>query len=230
MIPSVGVTCLFTFTTPFASLTGVYTLLKTMTFETALASAVSFTTSLYTPAGLTASQYATDAPTYAGQIVLQIQGVGSNKSTILFVPVGVLAQVPDPTVSQYPDVYLSIHIGPFAHETVYTWIAGQINDLVSAVTGNLDTAQFYSNPADDVYLTQGEYATLAASRAANVRTLQPLLVQNRALQATISALQAKLAAYEQTLIDLYTQQGLIQTNLATATSTLGALSSSATAT
>lgn len=224
MIPAAGTTCLFTFTTPFASLNGIYVIMRTMTFETALATGVNFVASLYTPAGLSAGQYTSDASSYANQTVLQIQSVAATKQ-ILYIPIGVLSQVPDPTVKRYSDVYLSIHIGPFADETVYTWIAGQLNDIASSVTGNTDTAQFYSNPADDVYLTHGAYAALSETRAANIKTITPLSVQKESLFKYIETLQAKVAAYEKTIIALHTQNTVIQSILSDATSTLGSIGS-----
>ncbi len=215
MIPPVGATALFTFATPFALLNGVYSIVKTMTFETALASGVDFVAALYTPAGRTASEYASEYQAYAGQIVLQLQTVTAATVATYYVPLGVLSQVPDPTIQRYDDIYLSIHIGAFADETVYTWIAGQVNDLLASVTGNPDTAQFYSNPSDAIYLTQGQYAALVAQRTANIKTISPLIVQNQKLQQTIDSLQTLIRAYQANLIALYTSQQVIQSNIAT---------------
>jgi hypothetical protein len=229
MIPPVGSVAAFVFATPFVTLNGVYQIVKTMTFETALASGVDFVASLYTPAGRNKTDYASEYTNYAGQTVLQLQGVGDSTGTIYYAPLGVLAQVPDPTIKRYVDAYMNIHIGAFADETVYTWLKSQIDDLVAAVTGNTDTAQFYTNPADDLYLTDAQYASLAAARAANIRTVMPVTVQNQALQTTIDALQTKIRAYQTMLVNLYTRQGAIQTVVGNVTSRFGKLASSATA-
>jgi len=202
MIPPVGATCLFTFSTPFASLNGVYTIIKTMTFETALATGVDFVASLYTPAGRTSSDYAAEYTNFANQTVLQLQGVGLQNAPTYYAPLGTLLQIPDPTVKRYADIYMAIHIGPFPDETVYTWLKGQIDDLVASVTGNLDTVQFYSNPADDVYLTEGQYNTLQSQRAAAVVTVNPLTTQIQSLVTQLDALQTQIAAYQATLITL----------------------------
>ena len=228
MIPPVGATCLFTFSTPFATLNGVYTIVKTMTFETALGAGVDFVSSLYTPAGRTQENYASEYTSFSGQTVLQLQGVGSSAAVTYYAPLGVLSQIPDPTVKRYSDVYLAIKIGAFNDEATYTWLKGELDDLVSSVTGNTDTAQFYSNPSDDVYLTQSQYNALVAARAANIKTIAPLSVQNQALQNQIDTLQTMVNSYRTALLALYTSNKLIQATLAMSEWDLPGFSTSAT--
>ena len=230
MIPPVGSTCLFTFATPFSELNGVYTSVKTMTFETALGAGVDFVSSLYTPAGRTASNYASEYTSFSGQIVLQLQSVGSDTTTTHYAPLGVLSQIPDPTVKRYSEVYMAIKIGAFADETTYTWLKGEVDDLFASVTGNTDTAQFYSNPSDDIYLTQSQYDALVATRAANIKTIAPLSVQNQALQQHIDTLKTLLESYKKVLVDLYTTNRVIQATLSTSEWDLPGLSASATVT
>ncbi len=193
---------LFTFTQKFAALDGVYQVTKTMSFETALTDEnVNFVTTLYAAVGLTQADFNADYTAYQGQEVWELQTPGPSPTTY-YVPVPIAATLPDPTVTEYRNIYLSILIGPFADTASYSWIKGQVNDIVSSVTGNTNSAQWFANPSQNVWLTETQYAALSATRQANIKAIAPLTTVNQTNQAAIDALKTQISVLESIIISM----------------------------
>ncbi len=193
---------LFTFTQKFASLDGVYQVTKTMSFETALTSEnVNFVTTLYAAVGLAQADFNADYTSYQGEEVWELQTPGPSPTTY-YVPVPIVATLPDPTVTEYQNIYLSILIGPFADTTSYSWIRSQVNDIVSSVTGTTNAGQWFANPAENVWLTETQYAALTATRQANIKAVAPLSTVNQTNQVVIDTLKTQISVLEAIIVSL----------------------------
>lgn len=199
MLPHVGTTCKFVLTTEFAALNGVYTVVAIMTYEATVTAGVKYADVLYTPAGLSSDAYTTDAPTFKGQDVILVQSP-SDTSVTLYFPTPILATLPDPTVSRYDDMYLSLHIGMFKDPGTYSWVKSQIEDILSSVTGQTINGRWMANPNRAQYLTEAEYAEIDAARKTNVKQIAPLTVQIQNQLKLIDQLQAQVDALTQTVI------------------------------
>lgn len=199
MLPHIGTTCLFKLTTKFASLDGIYTVNALAAFDDLIQSKVDFVTNLYTPAGLSKTDYATDYSTYSGSVVAVVSPVSDSTITYYF-PEAVIRLMPDPTVKKYQNVYMAILIGAFKDTNTYTWIKTQIDDIVSSVTGTTNQTRFLANPDNDIWLTDSEYEALEATRAANIKAVVPLYEQLQTALTANAALQARIKALETALI------------------------------
>lgn len=199
--PQLGSVCKFTFVTRFSALNGVYKVVSLTTYEATVAAGIDYAAGLYTPAGLDSSQYQTDASSYAGQEVIVVQPP-NNTALTYYIPLSLIALVPDPTVSRYDDIYLSVHIGMFKDPDTYAWVKGQIEDILSSVTGQTLQGQWLANSKKSQYLTEAEYDALDAERQANIKAVKPLSVIIQDQLTQITKLQALVAALEQTVISM----------------------------
>lgn len=204
MLFNVGTVCKYTFTDKFKLLDGVYLLAATTTFEQAVDAGIDFMKNLYTPAGLSSTDFADDYNSYAKSVVLELKtiAVGSTASVTYYVPDTILGTVPDPTVQRYPSISLGIQFGAFKDPTVYTSLRSQISDLISSVTGDSSALVWYETPEDAQWLTDAEYAALETQRAANIKAITPLQVVIKQKDDTIAQLKALNAELTAALVTL----------------------------
>lgn len=186
MIPSVGTTCKYFFTAKFIALEGVYTLLSVASFETRLTQSVDFVSSLYTPAGLSRTDFSNDAASFKGCNVLQLQSV-KDKSVVLYVPQPILSTTPDPTVKRFKDLVCYAVLGPHNDQSKYEWAKDEILDTLQNVLGVDVTIAWGANPDNDTWLTNSEYAAQEAERAQKRKRIVTKSEQITALQATVDS-------------------------------------------
>lgn len=195
MSPAVGSTCAFIFTTPFAALNGVYTVISQTPFLDCVKAGVDFAENLYVPAGLSANDYVTDYSTYTKDIVSVLQSVG-NSSSVFYVPESIFGKVPDPTVREYLPLTLVLDLGVQSNTQMVLPLIDAVTDLTRASLGTTNPVRIITNSDNKVYLTDTEYAALETARAANKQVLSPLSVQLQAEKDKNAYLAAKVAAYE----------------------------------
>lgn len=198
-LPTVGSVCKFTLTAPFASLNGVYTVAALTTYAESVNAGIDYTAVLYTPAGLSSTQYTTDAASYQNDQVVVVQTVTSSPVTYYF-PTSIIALVPDPSVKRYDDVYLRVHIGMFDDDSAYQYVLTTINDIVASITGEAANSIFVASPKNAQYLTSAAYAAMDAARQENIKAVAPLSVKIQEQLSLIDTLQAQVAALEATII------------------------------
>lgn len=201
MIPSVGATCSFEFTTPFATLNGVYRIRAETTFNDSIASGVDFVSNLYTPAGRSQADFNADFASYKTDRVTILESVVDN-TVVYYTPESIFAKVPDPTVREYFPLVLVVDVGVQKNTQKILPLIDQVKDLIQATLGTTDPLRIITNPANKVYLTDAQYATLEAAREANIEELVPLSVQLKQEQDNNTFLAAKCAAYEALIAQL----------------------------
>lgn len=195
MIPEVGATCAFTFTSRFATLNGIYRIRAETTFEDALASGVDFVANLYIPAGLASSDFNVDYSSYTKDRIAVLESV-ADSTVVYYVPESVFLTVPDSTVKEYLSLNVVAQLGVFANVQVIYPLLDQMKDLIQSSLGVTNPLRIIANPQNKVYLTDAEYATLEATREALTQAIMPLSVQLKAEVDKNTYLAAKVAAYE----------------------------------
>lgn len=203
MIPPPGTTCAFDFIAKFALLNGVYKVTSEVAFVDAVASGVDFVTNLYTPAGLSASDYSADYAGYVGDIVLILQSV-SDEKVVVYAPTSTFRTIPDSTIKAYDRIVMVVDIGPQADTQVILPLRTAIQDYVRTQLGITDPVSVLTDPTKRTYLTQAQYDTLEQAREANKQALSPVSVQLQAALAQNAILAAKVAYYETLLVQTAT--------------------------
>ena len=203
MIPEVGATCKFTFTSNFATLNGVYRIRAETTFQDALISGIDFVQNLYVPAGLQQSDFTVDYSNYLPDRVAVLESV-LDSSVVYYTPESIFLTYPDPTIKEYLPLILVVNLGVQKNTQVIYPLLDQIKDLIQSSLGTTDPLRVVTNPQNKVYLTDDEYNTLVIARQANIQTLIPLSVQLKKANDDKILLAAKCAAYEELIAQLST--------------------------
>lgn len=203
MIPSVGTTCSFVFTTNFATLNGVYRIRAETTFLDAVSSGVNFVDNLYTPAGLQLSDFNADYSSYTSDRVTVLESV-VDSSVVYYTPESIFLNVPDPTINEYYSLIVVSNLGVFKNTQDIYPLLDSMKDLIQAHLGVTDPIRVVTNPENKVYLTDSQYQAVVAARQANIQVLSPLSAQVVALTTQNTYLAAKVAEYEALIAQLAT--------------------------
>lgn len=199
-LPQIGSTCLFTLTSKFSTLNGIYNVTALGMFND-LAVTVNFVDNLYTPAGLTQQDYINDFPSYQNEKVAIVSPVSDDTTTYYF-PEAIIAKVPDPTVKKYGHIYFAMDIGPFQDTSVLQALKTQLGSMITNVTGVTNPVRVLNNPKFDTWMTASQYQALEEQRQANIKQTDTLYTQLQNAIALNNTYQAKIAALEEMIIQL----------------------------
>lgn len=194
----IGTTSLYTFTTPFQDLDGIYTLTKIFTFDQAIAESTDFVAKLYEPAGRTERDFLNERQSFQNEQILYLSSVESDRT--LPVPKNILSKLPDSNVREIDDLYIAITLGLFDDPEQLSWLIRQLEDLAQSVTGEGDTVHLYSTGTK--WLTTKEFSDIKQVRRAKAQQVQPLSVTVREQQNEILRLRNLVNLYETTLKSL----------------------------
>lgn len=181
------------------TLDGVYTVVMTTTFEDALASGVSFVDKLYTPGGLTESNYNTDYNTLTHTTVYVCANV-TDPNTVIYVPEPLILGIPDPTVKAYNRVFLIVDVGYVDDVSVISPLISLFNDQTVAYLGVQNAVTPSVDSTLKKYMTSAQYAAEQATLDANKTAIPSLTAQIISLTSENQDLRDRLAAYEQAVI------------------------------
>jgi hypothetical protein len=202
IIPAINAVCSYAFTQNFASLNGIYTLEDVTSFNEAVANGVNFIADLYTPAGLAASQFTTDAPTYVKDAVLHLLPKNSTQVP-LFVPASVLNSIPDPMVSCYNNLAIGIQLGLFEDPDQLTWVIAELNQLLGSAVGTTSGPVTLFSLGTE-FLRVVDFDTRQAEREASRQAAPTLYQQLQQQIALTKAAQTLNRYYVATLLALNT--------------------------
>lgn len=200
ILPDLNTVSAYQFITEFESLNGIYTLTELITYNQAIADNVDFLTNLYTPAGLTSTQYTTDAQTYANDIVLVLTPIANPTGVTIYAPNSILSMMPDSMVGCYNNLAIGISLGLFDDQTTLTWVISEINSILSSALGITSPAILYSLGSE--YMRVSDYNALVASRASAATGYDTLYEQLQKQIVLTQAAQNLAQYYQQTLIAL----------------------------
>lgn len=199
MMPEVGAVCRFTFIPKFNVLNGVYRVRAETNFQDAIASGINLVESLYTPAGLTQTDYNADYNSYLSNRLAVLESV-LNTEVVYYAPESIFLNIPDPTVQEFYPLTLVVELGIQKNTQEILPLLDQIKDLIKTTLGSENSLRVLTNPQNRVYLTQSEYDSLIAKRQANINRLAPFAAQIRLLKQQNQYLAAKIQNYEAKII------------------------------
>ena len=202
LLPPLGTVSAYTFTTEFASLNGIYTLTEILTYNQAIANGVDFIKSLYTPAGVAAAQFITDAVNYTNNNVLLLTPANVKNGIPIYAPVSILAMQPDSMVGCYNKIAIGINLGLFNDQTKLTWIINEINQILTATLGINNPAVLYSLGSE--YMKISDFNTQQAQRQAAITGYNTLYTQLLEQTQLTKEAQNLVQYYQNTLIALAT--------------------------
>lgn len=163
-----------------------------MPYSEALTIGIDFVGGLYVPAGLTSTQYATDAPNYVNDTVMALTPVNAGGIAI-YVPSSILATVPDPMVGCYNNVAIGVTLGEYADASKIAWVVSEIQSIVGSVLGiTAPTVKLYS--LNTTYMTNADYAALQAARI-DAESPYPTLYQQLQNQIALTTAAQNLNTY-----------------------------------
>ena len=181
------------------TLDGVYNVVMITTFEDAIASGISFVDKLYTPAGLTESDYNADYNTYAGTTVYVCKSV-TDATVVLYVPESAVSGYPDPTVVAYNRVLLIVDAGYMKDPSVVTPLVSMFADQTVGYLGITNAVSISVDSSRRKYMTRAEYTAYRAGLDRNKTSVTSLTQTITTLTAENQDLRDRLAAYEGAVI------------------------------
>jgi hypothetical protein len=167
----------------------------------AISSGVDFVDTLYTPAGLSQTDFDTDYANYVSDRVLVLESV-SNSDVVLHIPESALLNVPDPTIREYYPLIMVVNLGAHRNTQDILPLIDNIKDLIRTNLGVEDPVSVMTNPENKIYLTEDQYQALVTAREANISRLAPLGVQLKQAQDMNIVLATKVAYYEALIAQL----------------------------
>lgn len=183
----------FSFITSFNSLDGIYKVLRIESYESIVAEGIDLFASLYESNGLTITAFETDIATIRDKRIFKLQSV-SDPNVIIFIPEHIQSTIPDVSVQQYMQLGITCNIGIHGDATEVQTLKNEIEQTIAAMIGEANSAVIYK--IKDIWLTDSEYATIEANRAANVTTVSNAFTDKVALQLEVDRLRTKIIYYE----------------------------------
>jgi len=201
IIPEINSTCSYQFTTNFASLDGIYTLVDISSYNEAIAEGVNFIADLYTLAGQSSTQFTTDSANYVNDTVLHLLPANSNQVP-LYAPSSVLSSVPDPMVGCYNNLAIGVSLGLFKDKAALAWVINELNQILGSVIGTTNPVQLYSLGTEYMRIT--DFDALQATRNATKVPYATIYQQLQQQIALTKVAQNLNQYYEATLVALNT--------------------------
>lgn len=195
--PYVGTTYAFEFTNNFATLNGIYTVLRVMTYDEMLEDSVDLR-ELYTAVGLTEADLEPQVQLFRADKILKLSSIVN--STIWYIPHPLLNTEPDPNVREYYQLLLALDLGYYEQVKDIEYIKSVINDIAEKGLG------LQSNPSDlfshnSKWMTEIEYNELKDERDTNKQTIINLFSENNRLRDELERVNNLVIKYEQTIVN-----------------------------
>ena len=206
--PDLGETASYTFKAPIATLSGIYTLTKTLSFQATVDEGISLYDTLYAPLDVSEEIWDTDWPTFRTDTILKLDDANHlldedrDEIQSYYIPTTLISGIPDPNVLKVWDLFLTISLGEFEHPSEVAHAQEQLNDIAASVSGTTDTARLFS--AEETWMTRSDYDAIATTRAARIDSLELQSVVIRRQAEENRKLKAKYAALESAYLALAT--------------------------
>lgn len=196
LLPNTGSVCYFTFSPRFSKLDDIYIVQQTMPYLQAVEQNIDFITYLYSPVGLTKTDYSNDWRSYKEDDVLKLQKI-DDSSVIVYAPTSILKGMPDPNVGCYNHYIIAIDVGYYASTDDFNWLIDDLNLMAADVTGTTATVQAGSIATKWMPVT--DYKVYDATRKTHIRQIDNLYTQLIEQNRLILELKNKINYYEDTL-------------------------------
>ncbi len=183
----------FTFIANFNSLDGIYKVLRIDSYSTLLGDGIDLFAVLYEPNSLNVTAFENDLPTIRDNRIFKLVDV-ADENNIVYIPEHILNSVPDASIQKYIKLGISCNIGIHEDPDAVTTLKSEIEQHIEAMIGETNNALIFK--ISDEYLTASEYASIEATRAANITTVSNSFTDKAALQLEVDRLRTKIIYYE----------------------------------
>lgn len=201
-----GWTYKFAFRKGFESLNGVYTVVKIYTYEELLSENIQLSSSLYALVGKTETEYERDYVTYEFRTHDIYKLVdSSNTHRFIYIPEGLLGEIPNSNVKKYPKIVLMLNMGIFNDTTKIEYVADLIKDQISYEFGITNAPDVVA--IQEVWLTDEEYQDIENDRITEARDVVSYFTENIELRNKISDLSSRLNVLEKKILSVSVTDG-----------------------
>lgn len=195
----VGNTYKFSFKHPFDSLDGIYSVLKTMTYDETVDDQIDLM-ALYTKYGKTEDDFNADITDLRSSRVLKLSDVQTGD--IVYVPMTIYELEPDPNVKKYLHLALGVSLGVFSTLEQVKYVKGVMQDLLKGGLGVTEEPVVTELTSKQVWLTTDEYEAIVLDRESIKNKTINLYTENIRLRKDLDSAYTKIAAYEQLIKQL----------------------------
>lgn len=192
-----GWTYKFQFIKGFESLNSVYKLVKMYTYDELLEDGIDLSSSLYALVGKTEVEYEEDAPSYKTQKILKLKHPTS-QSRIIYVPVGILAEIPNYNVKSYSKLALALELGIYPNTEDIAYVSNLLQEQLSTMLGFANAPNLIA--ISQVWLSDDEYQDITSSRE-NAKQVVNYFSENIKLREINMELTSRINALEQIIIE-----------------------------
>lgn len=159
-----GWTYSFKFTNDFKTLNNVYTVVKIYSYDEFISDNLDLYTLLYSRVAKSYAELEVDVQEYRTQQIFKLRNP-DNYEDILYVPEGIIAEVPNFNVKKYAKLVISLNVGVYPNEEELTYAVNSMQEYLQVILG------FANNPLITairyVWLTDDEYNETIGDREKN---------------------------------------------------------------
>lgn len=159
-----GWTYSFKFTKDFETLNNVYTVVKIYSYDEFINDNLDLYTLLYSRVAKSYESLEVDVQDYRTQQIFKLRNP-DNYDDILYVPEGIIAEVPNFNVKKYAKLVISLNVGVYPNEEELAYAVNSMQEYLQVILG------FANNPLitaiRHVWLTDEEYQNTIGDREKN---------------------------------------------------------------
>lgn len=184
-----GWTYNFKFKTEFASLDGVYTVVKIYSYNELVKDKISLYKELYEPLQLTQERFEKDAVTYFTESIFKLVDP-NDEDNVKYSPESILTTIPGYNLQEYNDVALAFHIGTYQKGEEFQSVLSNISQEISSALG-VDQEPRVLVTAKR-FLTDDEYLDIQVLRNLNKTSILNYFSENVKLRNENQNLKARI--------------------------------------
>jgi len=184
-----GWTYNFKFKTEFASLDGVYTVVKIYSYNELVKDKISLYKELYEPLQLTQERFEKDAVAYFTESIFKLVDP-NDEDNVKYSPESILTTIPGYNLQEYNDVALAFHIGTYQKGEEFQSVLSNISQEISSALG-VDQEPRVLVTAKR-FLTDDEYLDIQILRNLNKTSILNYFSENVKLRNENQNLKARI--------------------------------------
>lgn len=204
--PTPGVTYYFTFEPDYSARTGIYTLVKLMTYDEYLADGGDLMSDVFSPVNKTEEDMMHRLEEIKSSKMMKLITPDTlDETTTIFMPLAFVVDTPDHNVKKYVKLGLVTYIGVTDDPDLLAHVKESITEHIAAATGIDSDPKFVA--IGETWMTQRQYEEILAGRDEEKKKIINYYSENIKLEKRIAALQDRLNAYEEIIISHCTDKG-----------------------
>lgn len=199
--PTVGKVYSIKFESPFSVFDGIYHVGQILTFQEIQQTGIDISSSFYIPAGKTESDLTTDLQILRYDKFLKLLNPTTlETSTALYAPTHYISEELDPRVKEYKYLAMTLKLGIFPDKDQLSYLVDALQQQVVSTLGITNDPILFT--LKSAWMTEASYDSIDADRKQQATSAVTYYSENLKLQQDLVNLRAKLAAYEELIIQL----------------------------